>query len=407
MLSIFPERKSLWIVAAAAMAGGCASPPGHSLHAPAAQPAADVRPASPQHSARAAPSHPGELHAASCARPAACVAVGLSLGRKPGHFRPFAEAWNGKTWRALKTPALPRQVFGGLDDVSCSGVSRCLAVGAVSMGRTETGIAEVRNGAGWRLLRIRYPRGTAYSYLTGASCLRRMLVGLYQRRLPGRPLPLAMQLRGDRLRLLQPRVPRGRKHAELAGVSCASASACMAVGDYVYPLGDNAPPGLAFAEAWDGTRWLVLDVPTPDGAPASELGRVSCASATRCMATGSFDFLTAVSTHPLTEVWEAGRWRALKITGVRLKGFFPFGDSCGSASSCIAVGSTIAARTDRPGAELWNGRALRELPVPRPASGGLNGVSCATPRRCIAVGDTRRAILAELWNGKNWQVLPA
>ena len=97
----------------------------------------------------------------------------------------------------------------------------------------------------------------------------------------------------------------------------------------------------------------------------------------------------------------------LRNSGARILGFFPFGVSCGSASSCIAVGSTIAARTDRPGAERWNGRALRALPVLQPLSGQLNGVSCVTPGRCIAVGDTRRATLAELWSGKNWQVLPA
>ena len=124
------------------------------------------------------------------------------------------------------------------------------------------------------------------------------------------------------------------------------------------------------------------------------------------MATGSFDFLTAVSTRPLTEAWQAGRWRAVAITGQRLKGFFPSGVSCWSASRCVAVGGTLG-RTERPGAELWNGRALRAMPVPRPSRGNLNGISCPAPSRCVAVGVARRGTLAELWNGKTWQVLPA
>jgi hypothetical protein len=54
-------------------------------------------------------------------------------------------------------------------------------------------------------------------------------------------------------------------------VSCAAAAACMAVDSYVYRYGHNARPGLAYAEAWDGRKWRVIDVPTPDQAPESEL----------------------------------------------------------------------------------------------------------------------------------------
>jgi len=133
----------------------------------------------------------------------------------------------------LKTAA-PAGAFGSLGDVSCPAVTRCLAVGTVSAGRGQTGIAEAWDGARWRLLRLRYPARTAASYLTGVSCLRRtcLLVGAYRRRLPGPQLPLAMQLRGGPMRLLRPALPPGRSHAGLDGVSCAVASACMTVGAY-------------------------------------------------------------------------------------------------------------------------------------------------------------------------------
>ncbi len=406
MLPVFPKRMSLWIGAVAALAAGCASPPGGlGLHAPAARPAAEVLPAASQRAARAPPGDPGGLESVSCARPAACMAVGLSFGRKPGQFRPLAEAWNGTAWRVLK-------VFGELDDVACAAVSRCLAVGTATRGRTPTGLAESWNGATWQRLRIRFVRGTADSGLNGVSCRRRacMIVGAYQRRLRGQALPLAMQLRGTRLRMLRPRLPQGRKSAELAGVSCASASACMAVGSYFIPSAVRGPHSHTLAEAWNGAGWRVIRTPTPDRAPDSELGFVSCAAAARCLATGSFDFLTAASSRPLTEAWQAGRWHVLRISGPRIPGFFPLGVSCGSASSCIVVGS-IDVGYGRPAAERWNGRTLRALPVPRPRSGNLNGISCATPRRCIAVGNYHTAgteyPAAERWNGKNWRVLPA
>jgi hypothetical protein len=253
-----------------------------------------------------------------------------------------------------------------------------------------------------------YPRGAVASGLSGVSCVRHgcLLVGAYQRRLPGQPLPLAFQLRGSRVLLLRPGVPAGRKHAELSGVSCAAASACMAVGDYRYPAGHNAPPGLALAEAWDGTSWRLIKVPTPNRAPDSELRRVWCVSATRCLAIGSFDFLTAVSTRPLTETWQADHWRLISITGPTLNRLFPADVACRSASNCILVGATVTAGADRAGAEIWNGRTLRLLPVPQPPESHLAGISCPSPRRCIAVGTARRGQLAELWNGTTWRVLP-
>jgi hypothetical protein len=415
VLSVVLKRPSPWMGAAAAfaaaalVAAGCTSRPGGlGLHAAAAQSVVSARRTPPQNGAFSASSRSGVLEAISCPRPASCVAVGFRLGRGPGHIHPLAEAWNGRIWRALKAPPLPGNFFGELDDVSCASATRCLAVGTATTRRTSTGIAEAWNGGGWQRLRVRFPGRTVSSGLAGVSCRRRscMIVGSYQRALPGQPLPLAMQLRGTRLRLLRPRLPRGRRSAELAGVSCASASACMAVGDFIYPHGHNGPPGLAMAETWDGTRWRVIDVPTPDRAPDSDLAHISCATAARCMATGGFNFLTAVSERPLTELWKAGRWRVLRVTGPRIRGFFPLGVSCGSAKNCIAVGSASLAHP-RPGAERWNGRRLRALPVPAPASGDLNGVSCNAPTRCIAAGDTRDSTLAELWNGTRWQVLPA
>jgi len=405
-MSNFPSRRFAWIAAAAAVLAGCAGAPGVGANAHGAHKVAEAKPGSDPHMARAVPGRRGELASVSCARPDACVAVGDSLGSKPGQFHPLAEAWNGTTWRVLTTAALPAGVFGSLGDVSCPAIARCLAVGSTG-GRGDAAIAEAWNGTRWRLLRLRYPHGAVASVLSGVSCVRHgcLLVGSYQRRLPGQPLPLAFQFRGSRALLLRPGVPAGRKHAELSGVSCAAASACMAVGDYLYPAGHNAPPGLAFAEAWDGTSWRLIKVPTPDRAPDSELGRVSCVSATRCLATGSFGFLTAVSTRPLIEAWQAGRWRVVSITGRQQNRFFPFGAACRSAISCIAVGATVTAGTDRPGAEIWNGRTLRLLPVPQPAEGSLVGISCPKPRRCVAVGSTRRGALAELWDGRTWRVM--
>src|SRR5215467_1601675 len=107
-------------------------------------------------------------------------------------------------------------------------------------------------------------------------------------------------------------------------------------------------------------------------------------------------FLTSVSTRPLIEARQADRWRLVSIIGSRLNRLFHADLACRSANTCILVGATVTAGADRPGAEIWNGRTLRLLPAPQPPESNLAGISCPSPRRCIAVGTARRGQLAEL-----------
>src|SRR5215471_818551 len=216
-MSNFPSRRFAWIAAAAAVLAGCAGAPGVGANAHGAHKVAEAKPGSDPHMARAVLGRRGELASVSCARPDACVAVGDSLGSKPGQFHPLAEAWNGTTWRVLTTAALPAGVFGSLGskpgqfhplaeawngttwrvlttaalpagvfgslgDVSCPAIARCLAVGG-SDDRRSTALAEEWNGTRWRVLRLRYPRGAVASVLSGVSCVRHgcLLVGSYQR----------------------------------------------------------------------------------------------------------------------------------------------------------------------------------------------------------------------------------
>ncbi len=90
------------------------------------------------------------------------------------------------------------------------------------------------------------------------------------------------------------------------------------------------------------------------------------------------------------------------------------GVSCPSPRACLAVGYQVdAAGAPVPLAERWNGRrwAIGSPPAP-PATGSfLFGVSCATARSCMAVGSSTRrgetVALAERWNGIRWALQPA
>ena len=93
---------------------------------------------------------------------------------------------------------------------------------------------------------------------------------------------------------------------QLEGVSCASATDCMAVGSY-YQVALGVRQTLV--EAWDGATWAV--VPSPSLAPASELVGISCVSATHCVAVGSSGSAEGNSlptNRTLVEVWDGSAW---------------------------------------------------------------------------------------------------
>src|SRR3984957_21042906 len=80
-------------------------------------------------------------------------------------------------------------------------------------------------------------------------------------------------------------MPPGGTHSALDAVSCSSASACTAVGSYTSNLGDQ----VTLAERWNGSAWSVQSTPGPSGATRSILAGVSCGSATSCVAVGGYE----------------------------------------------------------------------------------------------------------------------
>src|SRR5207245_8482353 len=91
--------------------------------------------------------------------------------------------------------------------------------------------------------------------------------------------------------------PVGALTSELAGTSCISSTSCEAVGLHLTAAGAE----VTLAEVWNGTSWSVQPTPNPSGALGSSLSAVSCASATACIAVGSY--FTSTSRDTLAEVW--------------------------------------------------------------------------------------------------------
>jgi hypothetical protein len=102
--------------------------------------------------------------AVSCPAAASCVAVGGSSARR----------WDGATW-SLRSVPVPRgvQSLNGLTDVSCTSVSRCLAIGTgvvtINGSGSAVPIAELWDATQWRAERMTLPSFAAASTLAAVS----------------------------------------------------------------------------------------------------------------------------------------------------------------------------------------------------------------------------------------------
>jgi hypothetical protein len=147
-------------------------------------------------------------------------------------------------------------------------------------------------------------------------------------------------------------------------------------------------------------------------------GKISCGSPTSCLAVGE-NLNQSPNLAPIAEAWNGTAWRRVALPTSKPTGAFVAlaGVSCPSATSCLVVGTsaTLAgAGGERPYAMTWNGTSLTPTAAPPAPKGGgfasLTGVSCLTGRSCVAVGDSQDGsgpLLVETWNGARWALRTA
>jgi hypothetical protein len=360
------------------------------------------------------------LDGVSCAGAAACVAVGNYLDSSSDLTVTLAEVWNGSAWRITATPNPATSIVNYLLGVSCTSATSCTAVGDWIAGAGKKSakrsaplaatLAEAWNGTSWVIQATRNPAGSigidsldSVSCRSPASC---SAVGSYSGATGGHKT--LNEVWNGTSWVIQATPNPGRNYSSLAGVSCAAA-ACAAVGVYR----DRPGTFLALALASSGTAWAVQAVPSPTGAVLSVLDGVSCASPGACAAVGFLDN-SVVNSVPLAESWNGTAWTVQRVPRPAGFGHSSLASvSCGSASSCMAVGKGYNKHSGATLAESWNGTAWAIVPTPAPpgTAGVLTGVSCASATACTAVGwyrdSSNNALpLAESWNGTAWTVQP-
>jgi hypothetical protein len=312
------------------------------------------------------------LNDVSCAGPGRCMAVGWDLRNPTGGSVSFtlAEAWNGRTWTILPSPT-PRHPGGGamLNAVSCPSSAACMAVGESLVFHVPGGnlvshpLAEAWNGGTWTAV----------------------------------PTP-ALAHTG----------------ATLNGVSCTAPSSCMAVGSEGGPKNDTQ---FTFAESWNGSSWKFVPTPAPLTPGGTALNRVSCTSPASCMAVGYYGYNNGTGTSvTLAEAWNGTAWHRIHTSTPGSSGALA-GVGCAAAAACTAVGQhavNSAALAAATLAEGWNGKTWKTQPSPNPrgaGSAGFDDVSCPGPASCMATGSAldqtgeSQFTLAEAWNGTSWRPL--
>src|SRR5712692_1613408 len=224
---------------------------------------------------------------------------------------------------------------------------------------------------------------------------------------------LAERWNGRRWSVMTVPAPAGATSGGLTGVSCTSASACTVVGFDFIPATGSAP----VAERWNGRRWHIQPAQAP-GNSGVPFAAVSCGSTTSCTAVGYYDFgVIGFSALTLAEHWDGTSWAVQATPPIGDPGSDLTGVSCPSASVCTAAGYFLGQSDEGPGsaplAMRWRAGTWTIQPTPGAANAtgnvtsGLAGVSCPVASACTAVGESALGgPLALHWDGTSWRRQP-
>ena len=205
-------------------------------------------------------------------------------------------------------------------------------------------------------------------------------------------------------------VPQHSDRSLLGRISCTSATRCMAVGYYASTFEIEYP----LVEVRNGATWRIVPTPKPTSAADGVLGGVSCVTASKCMTVGSWTNSSDLN-FPLSEWWNGTSWvmRSPPLPAGATSGSLS-DVTCASAASCTAVGSYILHHgVQNTLVEVWNGHswAIRSSPnIPGAEATTLASISCPGAKTCLAVGRSTSAgdvnvPVAEAWNGTTWRTM--
>jgi hypothetical protein len=320
------------------------------------------------------------LSGLSCYGASSCMAVGLGASFATAYF-------GGTTWTELAPPKPPEITTSQLRDASCLAEGgTCTAVGVYTQGEVEKPYATRRVESGTWTLYGSLPIPLKSAVLNDVSCTTVnacTAVGDYKNE-SSVSQAYALRWNGTSWVSQAPGTLEGASKSILTSVSCASSTFCIAVGYSFVPSKE-----IPLVERWDGTTWSAQTITLPEGATEGKLFGVSCTSTTNCMAVGRFNEFSGG--HTIATQWNGTSWNTLASPRPAFSLGSHFEDvSCTSSTSCVAVGAYFVAGGSKTLAANWNGSGwiLDSAPSPGTGQNFLFAVSCLSSTSCRGVGFT-------------------
>jgi hypothetical protein len=341
-----------------------------------------------------------QLDGVACGAPASCLAVG-SYDDTSGEGEGFVETISGTTSAPLELPvpadaAADPQV--NLVGATCPAAGSCVAVGnyADATGDVEGLVETLAHGA-WTPTDVPLPSGTTNpnANLASVACPE---VGTCVA--VGETLDLTGRVEQALVETLSsgtwtasvaslPGKTNKRPESELSGVTCPAVGSCQAVGAY-----EDGKLAQGMLETFANGIWTPTSVPAPGatGSSFSDLGGVSCAGVTTCVAVGTYSDIGGVN--GFVDTLKDGTWTQTEVSGPSKSGESNLITvSCPSSAACVAVGSAEGESdgelTIEPYFDSLQGKKWTSTVSPTPSDvsiASFGSVSCAAVGSCVSVG---------------------
>ncbi len=356
------------------------------------------------------------LNGISCVSASFCVAVGRYYNGTANQN--LVLTWNGSSWSldsatSLSTSASQNNL---LNAVSCVSASYCVATGEYFTGTAYQNLVLTWNGSSWSLDSAASLSSSSSqdNFLDGISCVSFsfcVAVGNYYNGTEYQNLVLTWNGSSWSLDSAASLSTSASQHNNLQSVSCPTASFCVADGNYY-----NGTVYQNQVLTWNGSSWS-LDSAASLSTLASQtnvLLGVSCFSASSCVGVGYHWNGTVYQNLVLT--WNGSSWSldsAASLSMSLSRNNHLYGVSCASASFCVAVGSYSNGTVDQNLVLTWNGSSwsldsAASLSTSSSQDNYLDGVSCVSASFCVAAGayynGTVDQNLVLTWNGTSWSL---
>jgi hypothetical protein len=338
-----------------------------------------------------------QLFGVACPSASACVAAG-SYTTSSHSTEGVLLTRHGSAWTAAKAP-LPANAASdpspSLTDVTCPSTTVCVIAGVyIDSSNVAQGVLLTEHGSSWTATQAPMPAGAAgrpvvaLSHVACPVVTTCVVTGVYSNALRSFQ-GLLLTGHGSSWSATKAPVPPGfatDPDPDLTDVGCASATVCLATGSYLDSSGNEQ--GLLLAR--HGASWSASKAPRPAGAaagqPASLVG-VAC-PATACVAVGQYT-ASSGSTQGLLLTGSGSSWSAarapLPAGAAASKNADLSYVACPVAASCVAAGTYTGASGNQPGLLLTrHGSSWTASQAPLPAGAPLSAAPTFSALACVA-----------------------